>query len=180
MSDEKSTPLSSLNNKGDDSNVVNQILDKYNSLEQNPEGTLPPQDKNIPVMEEQFENRDLNKQMFQMASDNTQYKQHADSEQARIQNYEQPPDDDSEYEDEYEEYEMEEMPLWKKIVNEIRVPLIIFGVVVLFMLSVNDSMLVRRCALLGDNFNDINTTGFLVKAFLCAIVAYILIRFIRV
>ena len=75
MSDEKSTPLSSLNNKGDDSNVVNQILDKYNSLEQNPEGTLPPQDKNIPVMEEQFENRDLNKQMFQMASDNTQYKQ---------------------------------------------------------------------------------------------------------
>ena len=96
MSDEKSTPLSSLNNKGDDSNVVNQILDKYNSLEQNPEGTLPPLDKNIPVMEEQFENRDLNKQMFQMASDNTQYKQHADSEQARIQNYEQPPDDDEE------------------------------------------------------------------------------------
>ena len=30
--DEKSTPISSLNNKADESEVVNQILNKYNNL----------------------------------------------------------------------------------------------------------------------------------------------------
>ena len=84
--DEKSTPLASLNNKNDDSEVVNKILDKYNSLEQNPDGTLPPQDQNIQQMENEFENRDMNQQMNQMSLDNTQYKAHSESEKARINN----------------------------------------------------------------------------------------------
>ncbi len=181
--DEKSTPIESLNNQKDDSQVVNQILNKYNSLEQNPEGTLPPQDKNIPEMENKFENRDLNNQMFEMQSDNTQFKDHSLKEQARVQQYNQPQGDDEsafEEDDEYDEYEVEEIPLWKRIVNEIRVPLLIFLMILVFMSQTNDKLLIKKMPFLGDQFNEINTTGFLIKAFLCSMIAYVLVRFIRV
>ena len=178
--DEKSTPLASLNNKNDDSEVVNKILDKFNSLEQNPQGTLPPQDKNIQQMENEFENRDMNQQMNQMSLDNTQYKAHSESEKARIQQYEEPDEVEYEEEDEYEESEIEEMPLWKKIVNEIRVPLFIFLMILVFMSQTNDRLLIKKMPFLGDQFNEINTTGFLLKALICSIVAYLLVRFIRV
>ena len=183
MTEEKSTPISALNNQKDDSQVVNQILDKYNSLEQNPEGTLPPLDKNIPTMENQFENRDLNNQMYQMQADNTAFKDHSNAEQARIQNMNQSQmDDDSAYEedDEYDEYEIEEMPFWKRAVNEIRVPLLIFGMILVFMSQTNDKFLIKKMPFLGDQFNEINTTGFLIKAIICSLVAYLLIKFIRV
>ena len=39
--DDKSTPISSLNNKSDDSEVVNQILNKYNNL-QDGQTNIPP------------------------------------------------------------------------------------------------------------------------------------------
>ena len=54
MSDSKSTPIASLNNKKDDSNVVNEILTKYNNLQENPEGVLPPADPSISQMEKDF------------------------------------------------------------------------------------------------------------------------------
>jgi len=181
--DEKSTPISALNNQKDDTQVVNQILNKYNSLEQNPERNLPPQNKNIPAMENQFENRDLNNQMYEMQADNTAFKEHSNAEQARIQSMNQPQmDDDSacEEEDEYDEYEIEEMPFWKRTINEVRVPLLIFVMIVVFMSQTNDKFLIKKMSFLGDQFNEINTTGFLVKAFICSLFAYLLIKFIRV
>ena len=41
MSDDKSTPLAGVNNKKDDSKVVNGISSKYNNLQESPDGTLP-------------------------------------------------------------------------------------------------------------------------------------------
>ena len=119
--DEKSTPLSSLNNKPDDSDTVNQILSKYNTL-QNNEGTLPSKDSNIPKMEESFENRNLNSEMYKLKADNSQYAQHQASEKQRLsqmqqQNVEYDDDGDNDDDESYEEYEIEELPLWKKIVN---------------------------------------------------------------
>ena len=81
--DEKSTPLSSLNNKPDDSDTVNQILSKYNTL-QNNEGTMPSKDSNIPKMEEAFENRNLNSEMYKLKADNSQYAQHQAHLAARL------------------------------------------------------------------------------------------------
>jgi len=179
--EEKSTPLSSLNNKGDDSQVVNDILSKYNDLQENPDGTIPPADKNIPAMEKEFEDRNMNDQLYQMRADNTQFKDHSDNEQRRLQGMEKAPQEEYYPDDEsYDEYEIEEMPLWKKIVNEIRVPLFIFLMILVFMSTMMDKTLIQKLPMLGNQFNEINTKGFLVKALICALVAYVIIRFVRV
>ena len=54
--DTQSTPIANLNNTHDDTQVVNQILDKYNTL-QSGGGELPPLNPSIPNMEKQFDNR---------------------------------------------------------------------------------------------------------------------------
>ena len=181
--DEKSTPLYSLNNKPDDSDTVNQILSKYNTL-QNNEGTLPSKDSNIPKMEESFENRNLNSEMYKLKADNSQYAQHQASEKQRLSQMQQQNveyDDDGDNDDEsYEEYEIEELPLWKKIVNEIRIPLFIFLSIILVMSTSSNKLLISKVPFLGNEYNELNTVGFLLKAFICALIAYILVRFIRV
>ena len=179
MSD-KSTPISSLNNKKDDSNVVNDILSKYNNLQENPEGTLPPINPEISQMEKDFESRDMNNQLYNMNSDNTQFKEHSENEIRRISSINKPPQEEYFEEEDYDEYEIEELPLWKKIVNEIRVPLFIFLMILLFMSSMMDKTLIKKVSFFGDQFNEINTKGFLLKAIICSLVAYVLIRFIRV
>ena len=182
--DTKSTPLSSLNNKPDESETVNQILEKYNNLENN--GSIPAKDKNVPKMEEQFENRNLNNEMYNLKADNTQYAQHQENEKQRINNLnaQNQQQQNIQYEDEddesYEEYEMEEVPLWKKIVNEVRIPLFIFLSIVLVMSSSSNKLLISKVPFFGNEYNDLNTMGFLLKAFICALIAYILVRFIRV
>ena len=85
MNDDKSTPLTSLNNKNDDSEVVNNILKNYDNLQNNPEGSLPPIDSNIQKMEQEFEDRDMNNSLYNMNSDNTQFKEHSDNEARRLQ-----------------------------------------------------------------------------------------------
>tara|TARA_B110000037_G_C17096294_1_gene496103 strand:- start:44 stop:613 length:570 start_codon:yes stop_codon:yes gene_type:complete len=189
MSDEKSTPISSLNNKPDESDTVNQILSKYNTLQENNNNTIPSQDKNIPEMEQKFESRDLNKEAYDLKADNTQYQQHAQSENQRLQQlntqeqkYENNIRDDEDYDDDesYEEYEMEELPLWKKITNEIRVPLFIFLSILAVMSTYSNKMLISKVPFFGNEYNELNTKGFLVKAFICSLIAYILVRFIRV
>jgi hypothetical protein len=183
--DEKSTPLSSLNNKPDDSDTVNQILSKYNTL-QNNEGSMPPKDSNIPKMEKEFEDRNLNNEMYNLKADNAQYAQHQASEKQRLNNMQQQQqqqqqieyDDDDE--ESYEEYEIEELPLWKKIVNEIRIPLFIFLSIILVMSSSSNKLLIAKVPFLGNEYNDLNTFGFLLKAFITALIAYVLVRFIRV
>ena len=95
---DKSTPIENLNNNSDDSETVNQILSKYNDIQENPEGTLPPIDSNISKNEEEFENRNLNKEMYEINSDNTQYQNHYENEKDRVNNYNNP-----QFEDEDEE-----------------------------------------------------------------------------
>ena len=79
--DDKSTPIESLN-RNDDSEVVNQILNKYNNLG-NTETTIPPPNPNITQMENNFENRNLNQEMFDHSSNNVAYKQHYENELKR-------------------------------------------------------------------------------------------------
>lgn len=185
MADEKSTPLSSLNNKPDESETVNQILSKYNTLQQENNDSIPPQNPNLPKMEESFENRDLNQESFQRQSDGTQYNQHMNNEKYRMMQMQQQQQqqqgnmEDDDDDESYEEYEMEELPLWKKIVNELRVPVLIFVCIALIMPNSNNKYILGKIPFLGNEFNDLTTLGFLLKALLCAIISYVLVRFIR-
>jgi hypothetical protein len=133
--DEKSTPIASLNNKNDESEVVNQILKKYNTLENG--DTIPPNSNNINQMENNFENRDLNQEMYDLKSNNVAYNDHYQKELQRTnnspsQNSENINDQFIEDEDEYEEYEVVQLPLWKKILNELRIPLFIIIFIIIF------------------------------------------------
>jgi hypothetical protein len=87
--DEKSTPIESLNNRSNDSEVVNQILNKYNGLNEG-NNILPPLNTNVPQMENQFENRNLNQEVYNHASNNVAVKEHYSSEQNRLNKYNKP------------------------------------------------------------------------------------------
>jgi len=188
MDDDKSTPISSLNNRSDDSEVVNQILNKYNNLGKTDE-SIPPINPNVPQMENQFENRNLNQEMFDHNSNNVAYKEHYQNEVKRTNNfqkqnskhvqYEDDDDDDDDDEQNYEEYEMIEIPLWRRILNELRIPLFIFIFIVIFSNCSFDKQLIKRVPFFGNEFNDCNTYGFLLKAFIISILSYLLIKFVR-
>jgi hypothetical protein len=181
--DEKSTPIESLNNIRDDSEVVNKILNKYNNL-QDGNSDMPPLNKNIPEMENQFENRNLNQEMFNHNSNNIAYKDHYKKEIQRTEHYINPNDQDDQddqddnYED-YEDYEVIEIPLWRRILNEIRIPLFIFIFIIIFSNCNFDKFLIKRIPIMGNPFNECNTYGFLLKAFLISLFSYIFIKFIR-
>lgn len=176
--DEKSTPIASLNNNQDDSTVVNQILSKYNNLEDGQTN-----------MENKFENRDLNNEMYNIKADNVQYNDHYQKELQRSSQYtnenngnkeiidqnENTYDDD----DDYDEYEVIEIPLWKKIINEIRIPIFIFIFILCISNCTFDKLLITKIPFLGNNFNECNTYGILLKALLISILSYIFIRFIK-
>ncbi len=175
---DKSTPIENLNN-GDESNAVNQILSKYNDIQDNNSNeVLPPIDSNISQDEEKFENRNLNKEMYDINSDNTQFQNHYQNEKDRVSEYNNP-----EYEDEdeesYEEYEIEELPLWKKILNEIRIPILIFLAIFIVMNKRFDSLFLNKLTKFVDQYGDLTHLGFLIKSVLASFVAYLLIRFIR-
>jgi hypothetical protein len=178
--DDKSTPIESLN-RNDDSEVVNQILNKYNNLG-NTETTIPPPNPNITQMENNFENRNLNQEMFDHSSNNIAYKQHYENELKRTSklNMNQNVQDQDEYEDDdYEEYEVVEIPLWRRILNEIRIPLFIFIFIILISNCSFDKLIIKKVPFLGNDFNECNTYGFLLKAFLISVFSYLLIKFIR-
>ena len=183
--DEKSTPISSLNNKSDESEVVNQILNKYNNL-QDGQTNIPAQNTNIPNMEKQFENRNLNQEIYNLNSNNDAYKDHYDKELQRTaqqnKHIQQDDNDNNEqqYEEDYDEYEVIEVPLWKRILNEIRIPFFIFICILLFSNCAFDKFLIGKVQFLGNQFNECNTYGFLLKALLSSIISYILIKFIKV
>ena len=183
--DDKSTPIESLNNKGDESEVVNQILSKYNNI-QDGDGRLPPSNNNIPRMEENFENRDLNNEIYNLSSNNDQYKKHYQNEVQRTSKYNSPPEQDYEYEyeDEVEdqledEYEIIQVPLWKRVINEIRIPVFIFIFIILLSNCSFDKFLIGKIPKFGNQFNECNTYGFLFKAFIISLISYIFIRFVR-
>ena len=179
--DDKSTPIENLNNRSDDSEVVNQILNKYNNLQDNT--NIPPLNPNIPEMENDFENRNLNKEMYNHRSNNVAFKEHYQNEMKRVTQHNNKNEnevDDNYEEEDYEEYEVVEVPLWRRILNEIRIPLFIFIFVIIFSNCAFDKQLIKRLPFLGNQFNECNTYGFLLKAVLISILSYLLIRFIRI
>lgn len=184
--DDKSTPIESLNNKTDDTEVVNKILSKYNNL-QDGQTSISALNNNIPQMEEKFENRNLNKEIYDLNSNNDAYDEHYQKEIKRttnLQNQNQKNiveeyDEDQYDDDEYDEYEIVEIPLWKKILNELRIPFFIFVFILLLSNCTFDKFLLSKIPILGNKFNECNTYGILSKAFLISILSYIFIRFIR-
>ena len=187
--DDKSTPISSLNNNmtpdtNSNSNVVNQILNKYNNLQETNENTLPPPNPNIAVMENNFENRNLNQELYNLKSNNIQFKEHHDKEMQRLSvqqpTHQQQKNIEFEEEDEYVEYEVEELPLWKRIINEIRIPFFIFIFILCIFNTSFDKLLITKIPFFGNQFNESNIMGFLLKAFIVSLLSYILIRFVRV
>lgn len=180
--DEKSTPIDSLNNRGDESEVVNQILSKYNNL-QNGQTNIPAPN-NITQMENQFENRNMNKEIYDLNSNNIAYKDHYEKEMQRSNQYHKPQqqqeiaDNENDYE-EYEEYEVVEIPLWKRILNEIRIPIFIFILILILFNCSFDKLLLNKIPKLGNQFNECNIYGYLIKAFIVSLLSYILIKFIR-
>jgi hypothetical protein len=183
--DDQSTPIESLNNNNiDDTQVVNNILSKYNNL-QDGQTSIPALNNNIPIMEQQFENRDLNQEIYKLNGNNVAYNEHYQKEIQRTnqhnkQNNIQYEDDDEQYEDEYDEYINVEIPLWKRVLNEIRIPFFIFIFILFISNCTFDKFLLNKLPLLGNKFNECNTYGFLLKALLISILSYIFIRFIRV
>ena len=134
-------------------------------------------------MEASLENRDLNQESYQRQSDGTQYNQHMNNEKYSMQQMQQQQQqgnmEDDDDDESYEEYEIEELPLWKKIVNELRVPVLIFVCIALIMPNSNNKYILCKIPFLGNEFNELTTLGFLLKALLCSILSYILVRFIR-
>jgi hypothetical protein len=170
--DDKSTPIESLNNKVDDSEVVNNILSKYNNLQDN--------QPSLPQMEQKFEDRNLNQEIYTLNSNNVAYKEHYQQEMQRTAQQNKPPQEVYEQDDDdYEEYEVIEVPLWRRILNEVRIPLYIFIFILFISNCTFDKFLLARLPLLGNKFNECNTYGFILKAFLISILSYIFIRFIR-
>jgi hypothetical protein len=184
--DDKSTPIASLNNKGDESEVVNQILTKYNDL-QDGQTNIPPINPNINEMENQFENRNLNKEIYDLSSNNVPYQDHYQKEVQRANQYNdsknQQYDDNEQYEDddgdEYEEYEVIELPLWKRVLNELRIPFYIFIFIILFFNGTFDKFFINKVPFFGNQYNEINTYGFLLKVFIISLLSYLFIRFVR-
>lgn len=176
--DEKSTPIANLNNKSsDDADVVNNILKKYSTLENQP---------TVQQLETKFEDRNLNEEIYNISSDNTAFKEHQQKELQRLNKVNKPKEDEYEEdiidddEDEYIEYEIEEQPLWRRVLNEIRIPIFIFILALVFFNCSFDKIIVQRIPLLGNQFNECNTYGFLLKAFLISVFSYLFIRFVRI
>jgi hypothetical protein len=181
--DDKSTPIESLNNKGDESEVVNQILTKYNNLEDG-QTNIPQMNSNMSQMEDQFENRNLNKEIYDLSSNNVPYKDHYQKEVQRVNQYNKNEvyEDDEQYEDadeDYEEYEVIELPLWKRVLNELRIPFYIFIFILLFFNGSFDKFFINKVPFFGNQYNECNTYGYLLKAFIISLLSYLFIRFLR-
>lgn len=167
--DDKSTPIASLNNQ-DDSQVVNQLLDKYNDL----------QGGGNQNMEQQFESRNINQEIYKLKSDNSEYQEHYQQELKRTTpSQNQQNQQDEQYEEEYEEYEVIQLPLWKRILNELRIPFFIIISILIFLNCSFDKLIINKIPFLGNAYNECNTYGFLLKVFLASILSYILIKFVK-
>jgi hypothetical protein len=208
MSDDKSTPISALGGSSDDSEIVSQVLEKYNNLNdsnrdehQMMASQLVPSSspRDIPELrsmnpgqdrlEEQFENRDMNNQLYKMNGQDPmimadyQRQLQKSNEYIRNERMEQRGNQDDEEYEEYEEIEYEEPePMWRRVLNEIRIPFIIFIFVFLFF---NRNFMVDkyicRYSFFGDSQHyECNWKGVLLKALIISILSYVTIRYIRI
>ena len=187
--DSQSTPIESLNTP-DDSQAVNNMLTKFNNLQMPGQQTsiseLPPINRDIPKMEQQFENRNINTEVYNHNSQNVAYENDYSNEMRRVSKYDKKAqvveqyedDDENEYEYEDDNY-VDETPLWKKVMNEVRIPLFIMIVSLIFFNKKFEKTFVKTISFFGNQFNEVNIYGFVVLCFIVAIVSYLMIRFIR-
>lgn len=189
--DSQSTPIESLNSQ-DDSQAVNNVLAKFNNLQIPSQPSiggstsiseLPPINRDIPQMEKQFENRNLNTEMYSHSSQNVAYENDYNNEMRRVSKYGNKAPQQEQYEDDEYEYEdeivVDEIPLWKKVLNEIRIPLFIMIVSLIFFNKKFEKTFVKSVAFFGNQFNEVNIYGFIVLCFIVSIISYLMIRFIR-
>jgi hypothetical protein len=188
-----STPLS-----GDDHiqvqdtnpEIANSILDKFNNMSINMEGAssggyegdLPPLNPQIPLMEHDMENRNTNAQLENMRYMNPIA--HIEAQKAAAaaaqQQYEHDQDEDQ-YEDDMYEDIIEKTPLWKKILNELRIVLFVM-IMTLFLFNNHFNKFVTQYVPLFrlNNYTyDTNIFGTIVKALVVGILSYGLIRSVK-
>ena len=206
--DDMSTPISRLgsSDRRDSSRIASNIMDKYNSMNQmghmeqqdmatnlmpRPQSSgdileMPPMDSSIRDLEEKFENRDVNQQLYEMNARDPvlvqQYNQQLKktNDILRTQAQVDQPEGEEEYE-EYEDMEYEEEPLWRRWLNEARIVIFIVIFVTLFF-NVNfgvDKYLCRYTFFGNENY-DCNWKGVLLKSMAVGIFSYMAIRFLRV
>ncbi len=182
------TPIDRLDDYNDiqDANpdVANSILNKFNNMNipQNGgyDGDLPPIHPDIPMMEHDMEQRNMNESLQNMQYMNPVMHIEAQkaymAQQQRAQQYEQ-----EQNQIEYVEEVVEEYPMWKKVLNELRI--IIFVMIMtlfLFNTSFNKIIIQFLPFFRANNFSyDINLLGTVIKALLVGITSYLLIRFVR-
>ena len=206
--DDMSTPISRLgsSDRRDSSRIASNIMDKYNSMNQmgqmeqadmatnlmpRPQSSgdileMPPMDSSIRDLEEKFENRDVNQQLYEMNARDPvlvqQYNQQLkkSNDFLRSQAQVDQPEGEEEYE-EYEDVEYEEDPLWRRWLNEARIVIFIVIFVTLFF-NVNfgvDKYLCRYSFFGNENY-DCNWKGVLLKLICVGLFSYFAIRFLRV
>ena len=164
--------------------MANSILDQLSNMNISPtpgyQGDLPPIHPEIPAMEHDMEQRNMNQQienmryMNPMAHIEAQKAAAAAAAAAAAQQYE------DEEEDEYEYYE-EETPLWKKVLNELRIVVFVM-IMVLFLFNTHFNKLLTQYVPLFrlNNYTyDTNTLGSVAKAFVVGVASYTLIRSVK-
>lgn len=189
------TPLDQLDGDGPqmmdaDPEMANSILSRFNEMNVSPEagyhGDLPPVNPEIPMMEHDMEQRNMNRDLEEMRYMNPvahieAQKQAAALYQQQQQGYDQDGGDEGDevYEDDY--VEVEAPPLWKKILNESRIVVFVM-IMVLFLFSAQFNKLVTTYVpylRLNMYTYDTTTLGTVLKALLVGIFSYLLIRFVR-
>jgi hypothetical protein len=186
--DDYNTGSQSLPIQDTNPDIANSILDKLNNMNISPtpgyQGDLPPINPEIPSMEHDMEQRNMNAQLEQMRYMNPI--QHIEAQKAQMmsrqqqqQDYENDDDDDDD-EDQYE-IVVEKNPLWKKILNELRI-VVFITMMCLFLFNLHFNKLITQTVPLFrlNNYTyDTNMIGTVIKALMVGILSYGLIRFVK-
>jgi hypothetical protein len=137
-------------------------------------------------MEERFENRDLNQNIYELNARDPilvqQYNQQLkkSGEFVRGQAPVNQMEGDEEFDYEYEDV-IEEEPLWRRWLNEARIVIfIVIFVTIFFNCNFGVDKLLCRYSFFGNENNDCNWKGVLLKSILVGLLSYATIRFIRV
>lgn len=165
--------------------IANSILDKFNDMNISPnagyQGDLPPLNPEIASMEHDMEQRNMNAQLENMRYMNPVA--HIEAQKmamAQQQMAYQNAQDDDEDDDEYEEI-IEKTPLWKKILNELRIVIFVM-IMTLFLFNNHFNKLVTQYVSLFrlNNYTyDMNILGTVMKALIVGIISYGLIRTVK-
>ncbi len=185
-----STPLDQLDGDGGmmdaDPEMANSILSQFNEMNVSPEGgyhgDLPPINPEIPMMEHDMEQRNMNRELENMRYLNPvahieAQKQAAAAEAAYYQQQQYEGDGDEDVDDDY----VEPPPLWKKVLNEMRIVVFVMIMVLFLFNATFNKLLTTYVPYLRLNLYTYETTtlGTVLKALLVGVLSYALIRFVR-